>query len=38
MDDADLRSGLGYAADLVDEWPDLEKRIAAVRQLLHDRA
>jgi len=38
IDDADLRSGLGYAADLVDEWPELEKRIAAVRQLLRDRA
>jgi thiamine kinase-like enzyme len=37
-DDADLRAGLGVAAELVGEWPELEKRIAAVRQLLIDRA
>jgi len=37
-DDADLRAALGYTADLVDEWPQLERRTTAVRRLLHDRS
>lgn len=37
-DDADLRAALGYTADLVDEWPALERRTAAVRRLLDDRS
>ncbi|MGZ6343835.1 MAG: phosphotransferase family protein [Candidatus Limnocylindrales bacterium] len=37
-DDADMRAGLRVVAELVGEWPELEKRIAAVRQLLNERA
>jgi hypothetical protein len=38
IDDTDLREAIGHAGDLVGEWHELGKRIAAVRQLLNDRA
>ncbi|MBA2570544.1 MAG: aminoglycoside phosphotransferase family protein, partial [Chloroflexi bacterium] len=37
-DDADLYAALGYTAQVIDDWPGLEKRIDAVRGLLRARA